>query len=204
MSIRFRQFETPQDYLPVFQAMKDFTLARTHETTDEVWLLEHNPVFTQGQAGKPEHILNPHNIPIVQSDRGGQVTYHGPGQLMVYPLLDLRRYDLGVRDAVDLLENLVVELLQGYDIEARGDQKARGVYVGEAKIASIGLRIRKGYSYHGLSLNVKMDLTPFSYINPCGFKSLPITQISDFYPSITTAKVSKDLEVLLISSLSGK
>ncbi|MFO1257934.1 MAG: lipoyl(octanoyl) transferase LipB [Gammaproteobacteria bacterium] len=204
MSLRFRQFETPQDYLPVFQAMKDFTLSRTHKTTDEVWLLEHTPVFTQGQAGKPEHILNPHNIPVLQSDRGGQVTYHGPGQLMIYPLLELKRYGLGVRDAVDLLENLVVKLLQSYDIQARGDQKARGVYVGDAKIASIGLRIRKGYSYHGLSLNVKMDLTPFSYINPCGFESLPITQIAAFEPNITLAQISKEIETLLIDSLTSK
>lgn len=204
MSIHFRQFETPQDYLPVFQAMKEFTLHRTHDTPDEIWLLEHKPVFTQGQAGKSEHILNPHDIPVIQSDRGGQVTYHGPGQLMIYPLLDLKRYGLGVRDAVDLLENLIVKLLQGYDIEARGDQKARGVYVGDAKIASIGLRIRKGYSYHGLSLNVKMDLTPFSYINPCGFKALAITQISDFSPSITLTEVSMDVRNLLDQSLLNK
>lgn len=177
--------------------MKDFTATRTDTTPDEVWLLEHNAVFTQGQAGKAEHIIDSHDIPVVQSDRGGQVTYHGPGQLMLYPLLELKRYQLGVRDAVDLLENLVVALLKRYDIEARGDLKARGVYVGNAKIAAIGLRIRKGYAYHGLSLNVDMDLTPFSYINPCGYKALPITQISDFNPKITLKDVMHDIQEIL-------
>jgi lipoyl(octanoyl) transferase len=193
----FRCFETPQDYLPVFQAMKDFTATRTDTTPDEIWLMEHNAVFTQGQAGKAEHIIDSHDIPVVQSDRGGQVTYHGPGQLMLYPLLELKRYQLGVRDAVDLLENLVIALLKRYDIEARGDLKARGVYVGDAKIAAIGLRIRKGYAYHGLSLNVDMDLTPFSYINPCGYKALPITQIADFNSQITLKDVMNDIQVIL-------
>jgi lipoyl(octanoyl) transferase len=193
----FRCFETPQDYLPVFQAMKDFTATRTDTTPDEIWLIEHTPVFTQGQAGKAEHIIDSHEIPVVQSDRGGQVTYHGPGQLMLYPLLELKRYELGVRDTVDTLENIVIALLKRYGIEARGDQKARGVYVGDAKIAAIGLRIRKGYTYHGLSLNVDMDLTPFSYINPCGYKALPITQISDFNPKITLKDVMYDIQEIL-------
>lgn len=181
--------------------MKNFTATRTETTTDEIWLMEHNAVFTQGQAGKAEHIIDAHQIPVVQSDRGGQVTYHGPGQLMLYPLLELKRYQLGVRDAVDLLENLVIALLKRYDIEARGDQKARGVYVGDAKIAAIGLRIRKGYAYHGLSLNVDMDLTPFSYINPCGYKALPITQIANFNSHITLKTVMNDIQDILQAKL---
>lgn len=167
-------------YEPVWQAMRTFTDTRDEETTDEVWLLEHDPVFTQGQAGKAEHVLNSHDIPIVQTDRGGQVTYHGPGQLMVYTLIDVHRKKLNTRDLVCHLEKLTIDLLDEYGIEALGKRDAPGVYVDDAKICSIGLRMRRGASYHGIALNVDMDLTPFSYINPCGFRGLQMTQISNF------------------------
>ncbi len=164
-----------QNYETVWQQMRDFTINRQTETTDELWLVEHPPVFTQGLAGKPEHIINPHNIPIVQTDRGGQVTYHGPGQLVAYPLIDIRRKNIGVRELVNKLEEVLVNVLATYQINAKGNSDARGVYVGNEKIASIGLRIKKGSSYHGIALNVNNDLTPFSFINPCGYKNLIMT-----------------------------
>jgi lipoyl(octanoyl) transferase len=159
--------------------MRIFTDKRTPETPDEIWLIEHNPVYTLGQAGKLEHILNPGNIPIEKTDRGGQVTYHGPGQLIIYPLLNLRRLKLGIRELVTLLENTIIHLLATYGINAEAKKEAPGVYVNSAKIASIGLRIRKGYCYHGLAFNVSMDLSPFAGINPCGMRQLTITQLSD-------------------------
>lgn len=159
--------------------MQSFTDSRNEQTPDEIWLVEHPPVFTQGQAGKAEHILNPHQIPVVQVDRGGQVTYHGPGQQMLYVLLDIKRSKLGVRHLVTALENCVVELLKQSDINAYPKADAPGVYVNDAKVASIGLRIRKGCSFHGLALNVNMDLTPFSYINPCGYANLQMVQTSE-------------------------
>ncbi|ORU90310.1 MAG: octanoyltransferase [Cycloclasticus sp. symbiont of Poecilosclerida sp. M] len=165
-------------YLDVWQAMKKFCVNRTPNTPDQVWFLQHPPVFTQGVSGKPEHVLNAGNIPIIQSDRGGQVTYHGPGQLMMYVLLDLHRLDIGVRTLVDVLENTAVNILKQYGISAIAKKDAPGVYVKDEKIASLGLRVKKGLSYHGLSFNVDMDLTPFSQINPCGFKDLKITQLS--------------------------
>lgn len=167
------------DYNIVAQAMRLFTDKRNHETPDEIWFIEHNPVYTLGQAGKLEHILNPGNIPIEKSDRGGQVTYHGPGQLVVYPLLNLRRLNLGVRELVSLLENTTISLLATYNIIAQARKEAPGVYVNSAKIASIGLRIRRGYCYHGLAFNIAMDLNPFKGINPCGMSQLAITQLSD-------------------------
>lgn len=167
------------DYNTIAQAMRAFTDKRTPETLDEIWLIEHNPVYTLGQAGKLEHILNPGNIPIEKTDRGGQVTYHGPGQLVIYPLLDLRRLKLGIRELVTLLENTTIHLLASYGINAEAKKEAPGVYVNSAKIASIGLRIRRGYSYHGLAFNVCMDLSPFAGINPCGMHQLTITQLSD-------------------------
>jgi lipoyl(octanoyl) transferase len=167
-----------QDYTPVWEAMQAFTRERTPETPDELWLLQHRPVFTQGQAGKPEHIISPHQIPVVQSDRGGQVTYHGPGQLVVYFLLDVRRRGFGVRNLVDMIEQSVLEVLFSYGIEGALRRSAPGVYVDGRKIAALGLRIRKGCSLHGLSVNIDMDLTPFCWINPCGYEGLEATQLA--------------------------
>lgn len=166
------------EYAPTLEAMRAFTDSRTQDTPDELWLLQHPAVFTQGQAGKAEHVLAPGDIPVVQVDRGGQVTYHGPGQWVVYLLIDLRRRSLGVRDLVTLIEASLVELLAGYGITAAADPKAPGVYVEGRKIASLGLRVRRGCSYHGLALNVDMDLEPFSRINPCGHAGLQVTSLA--------------------------
>jgi lipoyl(octanoyl) transferase len=167
------------EYLPVWEAMKAFTQNRTATTQDELWVLQHHPVFTQGQAGKSEHILDPHNIPVVKTDRGGQVTYHGPGQLLVYFLLDVRRRHYGVRTLVDIIETSIIAVLNSYGIDGHVRKGAPGVYVADKKIAALGLRIRNGCSLHGLSLNGDMDLTPFQYINPCGYAGLEITQLRD-------------------------
>jgi lipoyl(octanoyl) transferase len=167
------------DYAQTWAEMRAFTDARTHASDDELWLLQHPPVFTLGQAGRPEHILAPGAIPVVQTDRGGQVTYHGPGQLIAYLLLDLRRAGLGVKGLVHLLEQAVIDLLAEVGIEAQARPDAPGVYVAGAKIASLGLRVRRGCSYHGLALNVDMDLGPFSRINPCGYPGLAVTQLAD-------------------------
>lgn len=166
-------------YEPVWHAMQRFTNQRDPQTPDEVWLLQHPPVFTQGQAGKPEHLLLPGEIPVVQVDRGGQVTYHGPGQLVGYLLLDVRRLGLGVRELVSRIEQSIVALLASYGVEAYPRPDAPGVYVDGAKIASLGLRIRNGRSFHGLALNVDMDLEPFGRINPCGYAGLRMTQLRD-------------------------
>lgn len=178
------------DYLPVWEAMKQFTNARTADTPDELWLLEHAPVFTLGQAGKQEHVLNPGDIPLVQSDRGGQVTYHGPGQLTGYCLFDLKRLGLGPRAFVELLEDTLVDVLIALDLPAIANREAHGVYVGGKKIASLGLRIRKGCSYHGFALNVDMDLEPFTRINPCGYAGLEMTQLHDYLREDTPALVA--------------
>lgn len=171
--------------------------------SDEIWLLSHKPVFTQGQAGKAEHILNPAQIPVVQIDRGGQVTYHGPGQLVVYLLLNMKRRKMGVRDLVDLIEQVIIQTLVEFGIEAGNRAEAPGVYVNDAKIAALGLRIRNGWSYHGLSLNVQMDLEPFSRINPCGFEDLAVTQVADHVSTTDTLiqDVSKVLSNKLLSEL---
>jgi lipoyl(octanoyl) transferase len=169
-----------QPYESTWQAMRDYTDRRDHNSQDQLWLLEHPPVFTLGQAGKPEHLLSPGEIPVIQTDRGGQVTYHGPGQLIAYLMLDLRRANLGVRALVSQLELAVIALLNDYDVEGRPRSDAPGVYVGEQKIASLGLRVRHGCSFHGLSLNVDMDLEPFQRINPCGHPGLRVTQLADF------------------------
>ena len=166
-------------YEPVWHAMQRFTGERDANTPDELWLLEHPPVFTQGQAGKPEHLLLPGDIPVVKVDRGGQVTYHGPGQLVAYLLLDVRRLGLGVRELVTRIERSLVELLASYGVTAYPRADAPGVYVGDAKIASLGLRIRNGRSFHGLALNLDMDLQPFARINPCGYAGLRMTQLRD-------------------------
>jgi len=191
-----------QPYEPVFQRMRELTLARTPETPDEIWLLEHPPVFTQGQAGKPEHVLLPGDIPVVQSDRGGQVTYHGPGQLVGYVLLDLHRLGYGIRSLVTRLEQAMIECLALYGIVAAARPDAPGVYVDGRKIASLGLRVRKGCTYHGLALNVAMDLAPFERINPCGFQGLAMTQIAALGGPADVAQVGRDLEALLLRRLS--
>ena len=158
--------------------MKAFTASRTPDTEDEIWLLQHPPVYTQGLSGKPEHVLDPGDVPIIQIDRGGQVTYHGPGQWVAYMLYDLRRANVNVRQLVTLLEAAVVQVLSEWGIEAYGDPDARGVYVDGCKIAALGLKVSKGRSYHGLSLNVDMDLSPFRGINPCGYEGLEVTSIA--------------------------
>ena len=174
-----------QPYEPVSQAMHDFTDRRDDTTPDEIWLVEHLPVFTQGQAGKAEHLLMTGDIPVIQSDRGGQVTYHGPGQQVMYVLLNLKRRKLGVRELVTLLEQTVVNTLAEYDIDAHPRADAPGVYVGERKICSLGLRIRKGCSFHGLALNINMDLAPFQRINPCGYAGMEMTQMRQWVDTAT-------------------
>ncbi|MEZ8294564.1 lipoyl(octanoyl) transferase LipB [Vibrio splendidus] len=167
-----------QDYEPVWKAMHKFTDERTEEDVDQVWLVEHNPVFTQGQTGKAEHVLNAGDIPVIQSDRGGQVTYHGPGQLVAYFLINIRRKKFGVRDLVTHIENLVINTLKAYNINSTARPDAPGVYVDGKKICSLGLRIRRGCSFHGLALNVDMDLSPFLRINPCGYQGMEMAQVS--------------------------
>ncbi len=166
------------EYQPVLDAMRDFTDQRDNDTPDELWLLQHPRVFTQGQAGKAEHVLAPGDISVIQVDRGGQVTYHGPGQWVVYLLIDLKRRGMGVRALVTLIEDAIVRLLSEYGIESAPRADAPGVYVSGDKIASLGLRVRRGCSYHGLSLNVDMDLEPFSRINPCGHQGLQVTSMA--------------------------
>lgn len=186
-----------QAYQTTWKAMQDFTAARDENTLDEIWLLEHSPVFTQGQSGKPEHILNAGDIPIVNVDRGGQVTYHGPGQLVAYVLVDLKRQKLNVRELVTALEKSIIDTLKDLGIHAYAKREAPGVYVDNAKICSIGLRIRRGCSYHGIALNIAMDLTPFERINPCGFSGLKMVQVSE----LTTIKSSQEVENKLITYL---
>jgi lipoyl(octanoyl) transferase len=174
-----------QDYHPVWLAMKQFTLERDQSTLDELWLLEHYPVYTQGQAGKACHILNTRDIPVVQSDRGGQVTYHGPGQLVVYTLVDIQRQQLGIRSFVSMLEQVLIQLLEAHQIKAKTQCGSPGVYVNDKKIASIGLRVKQGRAYHGIALNINMDLSPFHGIHPCGYASLQMTQMSEFVDSLS-------------------
>ncbi len=166
------------DYSPAWEAMKSLTDSRDENTPDEIWLLQHPPVFTQGQAGKPEHLLFPGDIPVVQVDRGGQVTYHGPGQLVAYLMIDIKRRAIGARELVTRIEQSIVETLLHYGVSAKARKDAPGVYVEAAKIASLGLRIRKGRSFHGLSLNIDMDMEPFSRINPCGYQGMEVIQLS--------------------------
>ncbi|MEM1243738.1 MAG: lipoyl(octanoyl) transferase LipB [Pseudomonadota bacterium] len=178
-SLTIRQFTSQQPYQTIWEAMREFTDQRTAITADEIWLLEHQPVFTLGQKTDLSHLLNHSEIPVVQSDRGGQITYHGPGQLMAYVLLDLRRNQLNVRSLVTLLEQSMIALIGQFNHQAYAKKDAPGVYIDSAKIGSVGLRVRRGCSYHGLSLNVNMDLRPFSQINPCGYKNLAMTQLAD-------------------------
>ena len=176
-----------QAYADTYEKMR--SLVKADSFDDEIWLLEHDPVFTLGTAADPSHVLNPGNIPIVQADRGGEVTFHGPGQLVIYFLLDIRTKKIGPKSLVANLQNLIQNILQHYSIESSFVEGAPGVYVGEKKIASIGLRISKGRTYHGISLNVNMDLEPFSRINPCGYEGLEVTQISHFDSNVTMDKV---------------
>lgn len=188
-------------YEPIWHAMRRFTEQRQTDTPDELWLLQHPPVFTLGQAADRMHVLNPGGIPVVQIDRGGQVTYHGPGQLVVYPLLDLRRRKLGPRDIVSVLEDAMIATVAHYGIAAKAKPDAPGVYVDDAKIGSIGLRIRQTGCYHGLALNVAMDLGPFGLINPCGYTGLQMTQVADFDPAATPASVMNHLSQELMARL---
>jgi lipoyl(octanoyl) transferase len=189
------------DYAPTLAAMQRFTEERTAETPDEIWLLEHPPVYTLGMAADRSHVLTAGDIPVVQTDRGGQVTYHGPGQLVLYPLLDLRRNGLTVRSLVETLENAVIELLRPHGIEAVGRRDAPGVYVEGRKLASLGLRIRRGASYHGLALNVAMDLAPFGRINPCGMAGLEVTQLAALGVPGTPQQVGEQLAARLAALL---
>lgn len=190
-----------REYQDVWHAMSEFTSQRDPDTPDELWLVEHPPVFTQGQAGKAEHLLLPGEIPVIQSDRGGQVTYHGPGQLVAYPLLNLRRLNFGVRDLVSALEQVLVAVLASYNIEACAKADAPGVYVQEQKIASLGLRVRRGCSFHGLALNVAMDLEPFQRINPCGYSGLKMTQMKQL---ITPVPALKEVQERLVAEFVQK
>ncbi|MEO9654982.1 lipoyl(octanoyl) transferase LipB [Marinomonas sp.] len=181
------------DYLETWEQMKDFTQQRDKQDADEIWLLEHPSLFTQGQAGKEEHLLAPGDIPVIQVDRGGQVTYHGPGQLVAYVMVDLKRLGIGVRDLVSVLENSVVNVLQGNDISAYPKADAPGVYVDEQKIASLGLRVRRGCSFHGLALNVDMDLSPFDRINPCGYQGLKMLDMKARNHTVSLSNVKIQL-----------
>jgi len=181
------------DYQPTFVAMQDFTAARDGATPDELWLCEHPPVFTQGLSGKAEHLLKDIGIAVVRIDRGGQITYHGPGQVVAYLLLDLRRSGLKVRELVHGIEQAVIDLLAGHGVEAARLAGAPGVYVGAAKIAALGLRVKHGCCYHGVALNVDMDLTPYAAINPCGYEGMAVTQLRDLVGECDTARVGNAL-----------
>ncbi|MGP1958043.1 MAG: lipoyl(octanoyl) transferase LipB [Arsenophonus sp. ER-NS5-MAG3] len=182
------------DYQPIFDSMCEFTKKRTIDTLDELWLVEHYPIFTQGQAGKKENLIFSGNIPVIQSNRGGQITYHGPGQQIVYILLDLKRNQISVRELVIALENTVINTLSEFDILSYSKREAPGVYVKQKKICSIGLRIHKNCSFHGLALNINMDLTPFQHINPCGYTNIKMTQLNELVPGSQI----EDVKLLLI------
>jgi lipoyl(octanoyl) transferase len=189
------------DYVPTWQAMQRFTDERTADTPDEIWLLEHPPVFTLGMNAKPEHLLAPGDIPVVQIDRGGQVTYHGPGQLVVYPLVDLRRAGLGVRDLVTALERSVIDYVAQFGVVAECRRSAPGVYVADRKLASVGIRIRRGASYHGMAMNVSLDTEPFTRINPCGYAGLQVTRLADLSNINTVEAAGLGLETHLLRAL---
>ncbi|MCJ7592354.1 MAG: lipoyl(octanoyl) transferase LipB [Woeseiaceae bacterium] len=186
-------FRGRQDYIPLWREMQNFTDARDENTADEIWFVEHPPVFTMGLNASAEHLLAPGDIPVVQIDRGGQVTYHGPGQLMVYPLIDIRRSNIGVRKLVTALEQSVVDLVAAHDVVAAARADAPGVYVAGEKLASVGLRIRRGASFHGMALNVDVDLEPFTLINPCGYAELQMTDLKRLGISLSLEDASKKL-----------
>ena len=189
------------EYQPTWDAMKRFTVDRTGETRDEIWLVRHPPTYTQGLAGKPEHLIGLTDIPVIQIDRGGQITYHGPGQIVAYLLLDLRRWKINVRELVRLMEHAVIDMLAGFGVEARSREDAPGVYVDDAKIASLGLKIKNGCCYHGLSLNVDMDLSPFACINPCGYAGMRVTQCSELGITTPISELQMQLAQNLIIGL---
>lgn len=190
-----------QDYAPLWRSMQAFNAERTATTQDEIWITEHPPVYTQGLNGKTEHLLRSTDIPLIATDRGGQITYHGPGQLIVYPLLDLGRHGLGPRQIVSILENAVIGTLSQFGIRAAADAKAPGVYVADRKIASLGLRIRSGRCYHGLSVNNNLDLTPFRHINPCGHAGMEMTRLADLGVHIDTRELAVALVTLIIKAI---
>ena len=196
-SLLVKRFPGVLPYEPVWRAMQAFTDARGPETADELWVLEHEPVFTLGQAGKWEHVLLPGDIPVVPVDRGGQVTYHGPGQIVAYPLIDIRRAGIGVREFVRRIEQAIIDTLATWNVEAARKDGAPGVYVAGAKIAALGLRVRRGCTFHGLAFNVAMDLEPFRRINPCGFQGLQVTQVLDLGGPSRLA----DVEAVLVGEL---
>ncbi|PCJ32627.1 MAG: octanoyltransferase [Gammaproteobacteria bacterium] len=189
------------DYLDTFKTMQTFTIQRDSETENELWLLEHEPVFTQGLNGSDEHIFDTHTIPVVKADRGGQVTYHGRGQLIAYTLFDLKRYDIGVREMVSRLEKAVISFLAKQGIDAQSRQDAPGVYVNDCKIASLGLRVKRGCCYHGVSINIDMDLTPFSYINPCGYQGMEMIDLKSLNINMTMDEAKQQFVAALKSQM---
>ena len=193
-----------QSYEPIWQKMQDFTDTRDENSPDEIWFVEHEPVFTQGQAGKAEHVLAPGDIPVIQVDRGGQVTYHGPGQQMMYVLFNLRRLKIGVRELVTWLEECIVDMLKEYDINAYAKPDAPGVYVSDSKIASLGLRVRRGCSFHGLALNVNMDMSPFMRINPCGYAGMNMVQTSELNGPSQLDEVAQGLVKHMLKRLNAE
>jgi lipoyl(octanoyl) transferase len=201
MQIKVRRLGL-QDYLHCLQAMQDFTLSRDEHTSDEIWVVEHPAVFTQGLNGKAEHLLQTSAIPVVNADRGGQITYHAPGQLVVYTLIDIKRLQIGVRDLVTILEQSMIVALVQYGIHALAKPEAPGVYIEDQKIGSVGLRIKKNCSYHGLSLNNCMDMKPFAYINPCGYQGLQITQLAELGVDIKTHELAVPVVNAIVSALS--
>ena len=191
-----------QDYLITWEEMKSFTENRDSDTIDELWTLEHNSVFTQGLSGKPEHLLKATKIPIIQSDRGGQITYHAPGQLIIYCLIDIKRLGIGIKKIVSMIEQSLIELLSSYDITAQTLKGAPGVYVNDSKIAALGLKVKHGRTYHGLSLNIDMDLSPYTLINPCGYSDLKVTQMRNLTNNILNiSDIKHELSEHLIDSV---
>lgn len=191
-----------EDYQLTWSKMVEFTTNRAEDTVDELWVVEHNPVFTQGISGKEENILSNTDIPIIKTDRGGQVTYHGPGQLIIYCLIDLKRKGIGVKKMVSIIENSVVELLNKYRIKSHLKNNAPGVYVDNKKISALGLKVKNGKTYHGLSLNIEMDLTPFMQINPCGYPGLEVTQVADLTDNVKFDIIANELSDILIKNVS--
>ncbi|WP_334324978.1 lipoyl(octanoyl) transferase LipB [Gilliamella apicola] len=201
-NIIIRELHT-QPYMQTYQAMHDFTLNRNEQTPDEIWLVEHYPVFTQGRVGKPEHLLHQTDIPIVATDRGGQITYHAPGQQIMYILFDLKRRKIGIRDIVSCLEKCVIQTLAHYDIMSYARAEAPGVYIDHKKICSLGLHIKRGCTLHGLALNIDMDLAPFKNINPCGYAGLQMTQLKEFVPQINRSELKQLLTNNFINLLTN-
>ena len=201
-NIIIRELHT-QPYMQTYQAMHDFTLNRNEQTPDEIWLVEHYPVFTQGRVGKPEHLLHQTDIPIVATDRGGQITYHAPGQQIMYILFDLKRRKIGIRDIVSCLEKCVIQTLAHYDIMSYAKTEAPGVYIDHKKICSLGLHIKRGCTLHGLALNIDMDLAPFNDINPCGYAGLQMTQLKEFVPQINRSELKQLLTNNFINLLTN-